>query len=447
MPMKENEQEEVYLSPESVRSRIKSINEEIQSRHQGDSVHERTAKRYEESLKESKVEDYISPTLSIGSLSIDSRLSRNSPSNGTSSTKPTIGTRTSIGTTTTIGTSIPTSIPTKPTIGTTTTIGTQEGRVREIVKDFSLKNSTTKNPFTTTTKNPFTTATTTKNPFTTATATKNPFFIKNTKKNTTSATKFVDDLSILSSNSTTPTFSKISLTPINVLYSPKDHPKLTPSPTPSPIPKRVFNKTLGIVSSLYAPGEELSQKLSFSILNTVYSFDKDLEDTVYYFRVESNTTWIIRKTLSQLKKFLKKPLEHSYNPFDKKIRDSTILTILNNTTTTNTQTGDLQYFILTDISKNSQREKRSTFLLMDDLQPYNFRLVGQALVCYDQTNRVSKIFLLKGCSVEPQDEYCFRISSPSLESSVLLYASCSTERDSWVEDIQDFIKCIETPIN
>lgn len=78
------------------------------------------------------------------------------------------------------------------------------------------------------------------------------------------------------------------------------------------------------------------------------------------------------------------------------------------------------------------------------LEPFNFRLVGQALVCYDKTNRVKKIFLLKGCKVEIHSEYSFKISSlesnSSLENSVILYSSCTVERDSWIKDIEEFIK-------
>nr|AHW68392.1 hypothetical protein NP_09E01 [Nosema pernyi] len=482
--------ENVYLSPQSVSSRIKSINDEIKN----------NINRNREEMKCNKVKDEeeVRSIKSQGSISVDNRIS--------------------------IGNRIKIDLLEKKEIvkGVEQKDSEQNyndqgyGKVMDLVKNYSMRlnhkeegssvkegGSSVINPFTKRhnhlNKNPFN-----NNPLTednsfnnTSLKNKNPFnnnipTVKNSPFNNTplrnkppfNNTPLTKDspfnknlysisnnpLSVLSLNENSfPSrpFPSLSLTPINVIYAPKNPPTLEKKVDP-PSPKKSFNKTLTSSFSFYGPGTEITEDITFNILNTIYKFENGIEDTIYYFKIESKNdnnpiSWIIKKTLSQIRDFIKKDLDLSYNPYDKKIRDNVIITILNgnlyddNGINNNGNGGyinndhinnndhhcinHLQFFVLTNITKDL--DQRSNYLLMSNplspiLEPFNFRLVGQALVCYDKTNRVKKIFLLKGCKVEIHSEYSFKIAS--LENNVILYSSCTVERDAWIRDIEEFIK-------
>jgi hypothetical protein len=467
----------VYLSPQSVSSRIKSINEEIKN----------NINRNREEMKCNKIKDEeeeeVRSIKSQGSISVDNRIS--------------IGNKIEY-----VGKGIGKDVvkdDQKEAI-----IDDQredQSKVRDLVKNYSMRlnqqedGNRAKDPFTQrqNNKSPFITKGNplTNSPFNRNNLSNNPFgkdpipkkdnpFNKNlhstSNNNPLSNNPFSNTnnpLSVLSLNEHSfplRPFPSLSLSPINVIYAPKNPPTLEKKVGPSS-PKKSFNKTLTSSFSFYGPGIEITEDITFSILNTIYKFENGIEDTIYYIRIQENNnfnpiSWIIKKSLSQIRDFLKKSsfkkdLDLSFNPYDKKIRDNMIITILNtlgernkgdhNEVNINENLNDhynlLQFFILTNITKDL--DKRSNYLLMSNppspiLEPFNFRLVGQALVCYDKTNRVKKIFLLKGCKVEIHSEYSFKISSlesnSSLENNVILYSSCTVERDSWIKDIEEFIK-------
>lgn len=183
--------------------------------------------------------------------------------------------------------------------------------------------------------------------------------------------------------------------------------------------------------SLYGPGEELTVPLSFKILNTVYSFDMNYETTTYYIEISSNISWIIKKDLKSILNLLDSSILKNKD-ITKPVRDNMIITMLN----TAKISPSLQYFILTDITKNIIA--RGEYLLLYNI-PYIFKLVGKALVSYNMHKRVHRIFLLEECYIEDgENDYCFLIRNKN--ESVELYASCKMERDEWVKDINNFIE-------
>ncbi|KAK6089347.1 hypothetical protein P3W45_001670 [Vairimorpha bombi] len=191
---------------------------------------------------------------------------------------------------------------------------------------------------------------------------------------------------------------------------------------------------------LYGPSVELVHPITFTILNTVYDFNKGVENTLYYLEVTSNVSWKIKKDLNSIRKFLKNhDLGTKADPLNKQIRDNMISTILNSlysTLPSRNNRNDLQFFILTDITKSTK--SKGEFLLLNDV-PYIFKLVGKALVSYNMDSRVHKIFILDSCKIEEsvRNDCAFYISSGF--SEVELFASCKIERDEWVREIRDFI--------
>lgn len=278
--------------------------------------------------------------------------------------------------------------------------------------------------------------------------------------------------SIGSTNLNSP--SKVhNLNPINVIYTPRQvvHQE--------PVQKVEQVQHTATQLRLYGPSVELTFPIKFTILNTIYSFDQTTENTIYYFKVTSNINWIIVKTLKQIKELLKgHDLSYNCGPMDKQIRDDIIVSILNNiykqapsfcdssndekslngsfssvsfissnyksetninersNSTTGYSLDSLQYFILTNITK--EINYKGQFLLID-AKPYLCKLVGKALVSYNADNRVHKLFLLDECKIEMDLNKSYSFILIHRKSVFELTASCKRERDEWIREISEYM--------
>ncbi|WUR04275.1 uncharacterized protein VNE69_08033 [Vairimorpha necatrix] len=182
---------------------------------------------------------------------------------------------------------------------------------------------------------------------------------------------------------------------------------------------------------LYGPSVELTVPLSFTLLNSVSVFDKGSDSSVYYIQVSSNISWIIKKDIKTILKLLNTP-EISSESLDKQVKDNMINTILNRLP----MNKDIQYFIMTDITKDIKY--KGEYLLINKI-PYIFKIVGKALVSYNQNMRVNRLFILEQCQVESgRDEYSFFLRNK--EEYVELSASCRAERDEWMRYLETYIR-------
>jgi hypothetical protein len=185
---------------------------------------------------------------------------------------------------------------------------------------------------------------------------------------------------------------------------------------------------------IFSPGPVLTRYPTIMIMNTVLDYLDGRDNTNYYILIESNVSWTVCKTLKQLLSYMPEGFLDPYayaSPYQRKIRDSMIQATLNSRIDRS-----IQSFILSDIC--TETRYRSSYLLMQESKwkPYLFKLVGKALICYEN-NKVHKIFLLSGCAVEPVSPEGFKVGKGP--SSVELYATCEKERDQWIRDLREHI--------
>jgi hypothetical protein len=197
---------------------------------------------------------------------------------------------------------------------------------------------------------------------------------------------------------------------------------------------------------LHAPGDILTVAPKLEVVHTLLEYKDGKEVSTLIFKVTSNRSWLVKKRLPEIKKYLKgikRDVMAASIPGLREVRKGMIENTLSVELGRDVRV--LQHFILTDIIR--EYPLRSPFLTMKEnggkkWVSYMVKVIGRVMICYSGL-RAKRVYELKDCDVFPvggngECVHAF-VLFYSADRNIVICCMSDDERNEWVRYIRRFI--------